>query len=100
MPGNNMWMFDTGSGDGFQREVRKTGYIIIAHRDGSIYYCTRAWTEKDTGMHLSFSSGGTILCFPHIFDTHNEATAWLKGWQRSFPATASEYDAEIRHYEC
>lgn len=101
MARDNMWMFDTGSGgDGFQQEVRKTGFIIMARRNGSIYYCTHAWVEKNKGMHLEFATSGSLYCIPKLFDTHNEATAWLKGWQRSFPADASEYEAEISTYEC
>ena len=97
---SNMWMFDIGSGDGFQEEARRAGYVIIIRKDGVVSYCTNAWVDKDRGMCLEFSGPRSVFFIPKLFDTCLEAKAWLEGWQRSFPADADGWLPEIGTYEC
>lgn len=74
-------------------------WIMMIRRDGTVGYCTEAWTDSRKRVCLEFKEARSAFCIPKLFGSQQEAEALFRGWQRSFPANATGWDVEITEFE-
>jgi len=73
-------------------------YSIMIRKDGVVGYCTLAWSDGKK-HYLEFKTAQNPFFLPYLFDSEEEAAWWFTAWQRSFPADADGWIADISEYE-